>query len=39
MKGLLKDFLKVNLDVFLWKHANRVGIDLKVACHALKIDP
>lgn len=39
MKVLLKSFLIVNLDVFVWKHNNKVEIDPKVACYTLKIDP
>lgn len=39
MKVLLKYFLIVNLDVFIWKHVDMVGIDPTIACYALKIDP
>lgn len=39
MKGLLKYFLVANLDEFAWKHGDTIGIDPKVACHALKLDP
>lgn len=38
-KGLLKNFLLANLDVFAWKHGDMVGIDPKVSCHHLNIDP
>lgn len=38
-KGLPKNFLIVNLDVFAWKNAYMVGVDPKVACYASKIDP
>lgn len=39
IKCLLKNFLAVKLEVFTWKHVNMKGIDSKVACHALKLDP
>ncbi|XP_074374821.1 uncharacterized protein LOC141715244 [Apium graveolens] len=32
-------FLKANLDVFAWSHADMVGIDPNVMCHRLNIDP
>ena len=35
----LISFLKVNLDVFAWSHTDMVGIDPKVMCHRLNIDP
>ncbi|XP_022858151.1 uncharacterized protein LOC111379057 [Olea europaea var. sylvestris] len=39
LKEKIKDFLSKNLDVFAWKHENMVGIDPKVSCHHLKVDP
>lgn len=39
IKEKLKDFLHKNLDVFVWRHEDTVGIDPKVSCHHLKIDP
>ncbi|XP_022856148.1 uncharacterized protein LOC111377303 [Olea europaea var. sylvestris] len=38
-KEKLKDFLSRNLDIFAWRHEGLVGIDPKVSCHHLKIDP
>lgn len=38
-KEKLKCFLHENLDVFAWKHEDVVGIDPKVSCHHLKINP
>ena len=44
-KGLKKElaqqfmeFLSLNQDVFVWTHANMVGIHPKVMCHRLNID-
>lgn len=39
VKEKLKRFLHCNLDVFPWKHQDMVGIDPKVSCHHLKINP
>lgn len=39
LRERLNNFLKANLDVFAWSHADMVGIDLKVMCHHLNIDP
>ncbi|XP_022894074.1 uncharacterized protein LOC111408560 [Olea europaea var. sylvestris] len=39
LKEKIKDFLSKNLDVFAWKYEDMVGIDPKVSCHHLKIDP
>ncbi|XP_022880877.1 uncharacterized protein LOC111398174 [Olea europaea var. sylvestris] len=39
VKEKLKDFLSRNLDIFAWRHEDMVGIDPKVSCHHLKIDP
>lgn len=33
------DFLKKNLDVFVWLHEDMIGIDLEVTYHRLNIDP
>lgn len=38
-KEKLKSFLRNNLDVFAWKHEDMVGIEPKISCHHLKIDP
>lgn len=35
----LTNFLKTNLVVFVWTHADMVGISLDVICHQLNIDP
>ncbi|XP_022888168.1 uncharacterized protein LOC111403774 [Olea europaea var. sylvestris] len=32
-------FLKENLDVFAWKHEDMVGIDPRINCHHLNINP
>lgn len=32
-------FLKGNLDVFAWKHEDMVGIDPRISCHHLNINP
>lgn len=37
-KEKVKDFLRRNLDVFVWRHEDMMGIDPKVSCHYLKID-
>ncbi|KAL8519687.1 hypothetical protein ACS0TY_010571 [Phlomoides rotata] len=39
MWGEMIDFLKKNIDVFAWSHGDMMGIDLRHACHHLKIDP
>jgi len=33
------DFLRGNLDVFAWTHADMTGISPEIACHALNINP
>ena len=45
-KGLKKElaqqfakFLSLNQDVFVWTHADMVGIHPEVMCHLLNIDP
>ncbi|KAL2453212.1 Uncharacterized protein Adt_49288 [Abeliophyllum distichum] len=38
-KETLKRFIRENLDVFAWKHDDMIGIDPKVSCHHLNIDP
>lgn len=38
-KQKLKDFLLDNLDVYAWRHGDMIGIDPKVSCHHLNIDP
>ena len=35
----ITSFLVKNLDVFAWSHEDMVGIDPKVMCHRLNIDP
>ena len=35
----LIDFLKRNMDIFAWSHANLEGIDPEVATHRLNVDP
>ena len=35
----LFEFLKKNLDIFAWTHANMVGIHPDIMCHNLNIDP
>ena len=37
--GPLIDFLKHNMDVFAWSHADLEGIDPEVATHRLNVDP
>ena len=39
IKDALVAFLKANLDVFSWSHADMVGIDPEVMCHRLNINP
>ena len=39
IRDALVSFLKENLDVFVWSHADMVGIDPEVMCHRLKINP
>ena len=38
-RDALVSFLKANLDVFYWSHADMVGIDPEVMCHRLNINP
>lgn len=38
LQKMLTEFLKNNLDVFAWSHADMVGIDPRVMCHRLNID-
>ena len=38
LKDQLTDFLRHNLDVFTWTHADMTGISPDVACHILNID-
>ena len=39
MKTRLVQFLKENLDVFVWSHEDMPGISLKVIEHRLNVDP
>ena len=39
LKDQLVDFLRHNLDVFAWTHADMTEISPDVACHVLNIDP
>ncbi|CAA0833865.1 Unknown protein, partial [Striga hermonthica] len=39
LKTELIKFLRENADVFAWTHEDMVGIDPKVACHRLQVDP
>lgn len=39
IRGQVINFLKENLDVFAWSHEDMVGINPKVTCHKLNIDP
>ena len=39
IRDALVSLLKVNFDVFVWSHADMVGIDPKVMCHRLNINP
>lgn len=34
MKGLLRNILAPDLDVFAWKHEDMIKIDPKVVCYA-----
>jgi len=38
LKTQLIDFLRSNLDVFAWTHADMTGISSGIACHALNIN-
>ena len=33
------EFLSLNYDMFVWTHADMVGIYLEVICHRLNINP
>lgn len=35
----LEEFLKIYLDIFSWNHGYMMGIDPKMACHKLNIQP
>ncbi|CAI9762903.1 unnamed protein product [Fraxinus pennsylvanica] len=35
----LKNFIRQNSDIFAWRHEDMIGIDPKVSCHHLQIDP
>lgn len=35
----VEGFLKKNLNVFAWTHADMEGIDSKIMCHVLNVDP
>lgn len=39
LKEAMAMFLKENLDVFTWSHSDMVGIDPRVMCHRLNVDP
>ncbi|EXC25013.1 hypothetical protein L484_021883 [Morus notabilis] len=39
LRNEVEGFLRGNLDVFVWTHANMKGIDAKVMCHILNVDP
>ena len=39
LKHQFAEFLFINQDVFVWTHADMVGIHLEVMCHRLNIDP
>ncbi|CAA0833885.1 Unknown protein, partial [Striga hermonthica] len=39
LKTELIKFLREDADVFAWTHEDMVGIDPKVACHRLQVDP
>ncbi|KAL2492838.1 Uncharacterized protein Adt_28466 [Abeliophyllum distichum] len=39
MKEKLKQILRENVDVFVWKHSDMVGIIPSVAYHSLNVDP
>lgn len=38
LKEVLRSFLKKNLDVFAWTHADMEGIDAEVMCHYVNVD-
>lgn len=38
-KEEMMDFVWRNMDVFAWRHEDMVGIDPKVSCHHLNINP
>lgn len=39
IKEPLISFLKENVDIFAWSHEDMVGIDPKMMCHRLNINP
>ena len=39
LKSEIESFLRQNLDVSAWSHSDMEGIDAKVMCHSLNIDP
>ncbi|PON34667.1 hypothetical protein PanWU01x14_342570, partial [Parasponia andersonii] len=39
VRASLVAFLKSNLDVFAWRHSDIIGIDSRIICHHLNIDP
>jgi len=39
LKGKIMEFLKQNLDVFVWTHDDMPGIDNKVIEHKLNVNP
>ncbi|XP_024023383.1 uncharacterized protein LOC112092184 [Morus notabilis] len=39
LKIEVEEFLRKNLDVFAWTHADTAGIDSQIICHALNVDP
>ena len=39
VQNMLISFLKANLDVFAWSHADMCGISPEIAVHTLNIDP
>ncbi|XP_017217112.1 uncharacterized protein LOC108194669 [Daucus carota subsp. sativus] len=39
MRKKMVEFLRSNIDVFAWSHADMTGIDPNVMCHRLNIDP
>lgn len=38
-KEELKDFIHNNSDIFVWKLEDMIGIDPRISCHHLQIDP
>ena len=38
-RGLMIQFLKRNINVFTWQPYDMLGINAKVTCHKLHIDP